>query len=158
MLILLPLGGVRSKPRRWRPSPRSSRCGCAFVRMVRALRFALRDRLAVLKGRRPRLIACRGSSAKPAPPSHSLRSGLLRQLLPTVTVAAQIVHFPPKLVSIRVHLGEALAQSQHLGLQRRGLKRQFVSCVSRRFRCAVPIIRDAAGAASYGCLRRRGPS
>jgi hypothetical protein len=75
-----------------------------------------------------------------------------------VAVAAQIVHFLPQLVAVRRHFGEALSQSQHLGLQRRELESQFVSAVTCRFRRDVPNSGDAAGAASDRRLHRRGSS
>jgi hypothetical protein len=71
-----------------------------------------------------------------------------------VAVAAQIVHFLPQRVAVRLHFGEVLSQFKDLSLQHGELEAQFVS---RRFHCGVPNSWYAAGAASDRRLHRRGP-
>jgi hypothetical protein len=104
------------------------------------------------------LSARRDPAAEPGPRSRFLSFARVRQLPPMVAVAAQIVHFLPQLVPVRGRVSEALSQFQHLSLERRDLKGQFVSRVSRRFHRGVPNSWDAAGAASDRRLRSRCPS
>jgi hypothetical protein len=74
------------------------------------------------KAQRVELTGRRGPAAKPGPPrSWQRRSGLFRQPLPMVAVAAQIVHFVAKLISIGFHLGKELAQPHQLRFQDRAL-------------------------------------
>jgi hypothetical protein len=57
-------------------------------------------------------VAQRGSAAKPGAPPRFWRGrpSLFRELLPMVAVATQTIPLLPQFVSIRLHLGEKLAQ------------------------------------------------
>jgi hypothetical protein len=63
-----------------------------------------------------------------------------------VAVAAQIVHFPPQILMVRLNLGEPMAQAQDFRFQYRDLQGQFVASIPRRLPGAGPVFRNVVQA------------